>query len=493
MTLTKVSYSVIKGSIVNVLDYGADPTGVADSSSAFQNAVNANLGKQIHIPAGTYLFNTTVEMDVSGLGDPVSVCQFYGDGMTETIINNQTGGPAFFVTSGTGADFAYNFLLKDLSITSVGVDAGTIGVRMDGCRFATLDNVRIFNMASHGVYGVSTIGDFTDTAQIELRQCQIESCGGYGVYAKSDDGAIQYAWNMDECRIGLNTLGGVLYEGMTNAKIAYTGIYNNSGFGIRIKEGSGTFVTPKIIHIDHCEFDTNNGVQIDLARANSVKITSPYLIANVVSGYTFTKGIVVSAVSSSIVIEQATPRFATALTGLTVMEFASGCLDVVVRDTVYSGFSVLNGSMYVNNAPTEVTIDDTSNRISFETGTWTVQVKNLLNTVTSPTTVTGYYTISNNNIVATFRNLNNIDLSGFSASDALVVTLPVACKSVDVGSIGACLISDDTGSGTPVPVVTNGASTAQLVRLTTNNSVLVSNLTSGTSDIRFFTLSYLTN
>lgn len=41
MALTKVSYSMIQGAIFNVDDYGADPTGVTDSTSAIQAAITA--------------------------------------------------------------------------------------------------------------------------------------------------------------------------------------------------------------------------------------------------------------------------------------------------------------------------------------------------------------------------------------------------------------------------------------------------------------------
>lgn len=492
MALTKVSYSMINGALANVLDYGADPTGVADSSAAFQAAVNANFGKQIRIPAGTYRINSTIQMDVTGLGARTSVCQFYGDGMSKTIIDNQTSGPAFFVTSGTGADFALNFLLKDLSIISTGPSANTIGVRMDGCYFATLDNVGIFGMASHGVYGVSTIGDFTDTAQIELRQCKIESCGGYGVYAKSNTGAIQYAWNLYLCGIGLNNLGGILYEGMINAEVSYCGIYYNNNFGMRIAHGTGTPVTPKLIHIDHCEFDTNDGVQIDLPQANGVMITTPYLIANVVLSATFTKGIVVGAQCSNIVIEQASPRLDPSLTGLTVMQFDSGCLDIAVRDTNYSGYSVLNGQMYVNNAGSEVFIDDAASRLSHITGTWTVEVKNLTGTVTSATTKTGYYTRIGNVVTATFRNLDSIVTSGFAGSDIVVVTLPLPCKIADVGSSGSCVLTTYTGTDNIIPVVGSGSDTAIFMRQNSGTFLTASNLTTGVSSIKYFTLTYIT-
>ena len=52
MSLTKVSYSMIQGAVANVLDYGADPTGMADSTDAFTAALAT--GKKVWIPNGTY-------------------------------------------------------------------------------------------------------------------------------------------------------------------------------------------------------------------------------------------------------------------------------------------------------------------------------------------------------------------------------------------------------------------------------------------------------
>ena len=52
MSLTKVSYSMIEGAIANIIDYGADPTGVADSTAAIQAAINAS--KSVYIPPGTF-------------------------------------------------------------------------------------------------------------------------------------------------------------------------------------------------------------------------------------------------------------------------------------------------------------------------------------------------------------------------------------------------------------------------------------------------------
>jgi hypothetical protein len=69
MSLTKVSYSMITGALVNVLDFGADPTGVASSVAAFQAAIancQAN-NNTLFLPAGTYLIDAPVNTEAAPL------------------------------------------------------------------------------------------------------------------------------------------------------------------------------------------------------------------------------------------------------------------------------------------------------------------------------------------------------------------------------------------------------------------------------------------
>lgn len=65
MSLTKATFSMIDGAAINVLDYGADETGVADSSAAIQAAIDAasTNGKWVYVPAGTYnlIPNTVID------------------------------------------------------------------------------------------------------------------------------------------------------------------------------------------------------------------------------------------------------------------------------------------------------------------------------------------------------------------------------------------------------------------------------------------------
>ena len=84
MSLTKVSYSMIQGAYVNVLDYGADPTGVLDSWQAIQNAIDDSIygfsidqrnGNKnvVYLPAGVYKISDTLQLG-------------YGTGFTSVFV-----------------------------------------------------------------------------------------------------------------------------------------------------------------------------------------------------------------------------------------------------------------------------------------------------------------------------------------------------------------------------------------------------------------------
>jgi hypothetical protein len=61
MSLTKATYAMIDGAPVNVLDYGADPTGAVDSTTAIQNAINAAAAAGNKIVAqGTFRISSKV-------------------------------------------------------------------------------------------------------------------------------------------------------------------------------------------------------------------------------------------------------------------------------------------------------------------------------------------------------------------------------------------------------------------------------------------------
>lgn len=77
MALTKVSYSLINSAAANIVDFGADPTGVNDSSAAIVAAMNAS--DNVYVP-GNSVFKLS-----SNLAIPRDGITFYGDGKTSEI------------------------------------------------------------------------------------------------------------------------------------------------------------------------------------------------------------------------------------------------------------------------------------------------------------------------------------------------------------------------------------------------------------------------
>ena len=86
MALTKASYAMITGAYANVLDYGADSSGVNDSSAAFATAIAS--GNPVYIPPGTYLANITITtsgVKLIGAGRELTVVKNFGDSAVVTI------------------------------------------------------------------------------------------------------------------------------------------------------------------------------------------------------------------------------------------------------------------------------------------------------------------------------------------------------------------------------------------------------------------------
>jgi len=59
MSLTKAHNRMIESAPVNIVDFGADPTGVADSASAIQAALNT--GKNVFVPVGNFKIGSTLQ------------------------------------------------------------------------------------------------------------------------------------------------------------------------------------------------------------------------------------------------------------------------------------------------------------------------------------------------------------------------------------------------------------------------------------------------
>ncbi len=134
---------------VNVLDFGADPTGKRDSTDAIQNACRKN--RHVYFPAGIYLvtslsFGGSITLQGSGNNTTViktteltgNVFTFRGDGwhvadMKFDAVHNRTDGAYIFSTS--------NYA----SIRNVSFDRHYIGIDLDGSWTVDIENVIAFD------------------------------------------------------------------------------------------------------------------------------------------------------------------------------------------------------------------------------------------------------------------------------------------------------------------------------------------------------------
>ena len=200
MSLTKVSYSMITGSPVNVLDYGADLTGVADSTSAIQAAINA--GSSIFVPAGTYRITSTITLNAGSSlrGEGIEVTNFNStaSGFTFEKLNaNSTAviqGPQFsgFSLTTTGSGIRLNSATGGFTDTSASqaymsrsiisqcaVIGGSTGI---GIGFYKCFNCAISDCLIQGFQdGIDFIG--TDISRIESNR--IIGQWRYGIFDQS--------------------------------------------------------------------------------------------------------------------------------------------------------------------------------------------------------------------------------------------------------------------------------------------------------------------
>ncbi len=156
MSLTKATYSMIQGAVVNVLDFGADPTGVADSTTAIQAAINslaptssavspANAGGgTVYIPAGKFRITDTllIGYGITLMGDGAGGYPYLANNAQMSQIQVDFGvnvnkwaiDSATYVTA-TGLRVAYNAYVN-----------GNIGSDYNGLELVAIRGITVFQL-----------------------------------------------------------------------------------------------------------------------------------------------------------------------------------------------------------------------------------------------------------------------------------------------------------------------------------------------------------
>jgi len=136
---------------VSVTDFGAVGDGTTDNTTAFNNAIAT--GREVYVPAGTYLINATINNKtvIYGDGNTISIVMPYNTAiaaMTYTYAAMQTPSPGFW----TYHSEIHNLGFENSAMVGVGFTFGTTvpanyttnmelatNVKFYGCHFSGLD------------------------------------------------------------------------------------------------------------------------------------------------------------------------------------------------------------------------------------------------------------------------------------------------------------------------------------------------------------------
>jgi len=140
MALTKVTYSMIKGTPVNVLDYGAIADDTTDCAAAFGAALDAIIaagGGTLYIPTGIYRIKSKISKFLTAQQHIAIV----GDGKYVSTLDFSTANDLGIelISTTTSANFHPNIQIKQLGLITSRDNAGT-AIKITYTDALTLDN-----------------------------------------------------------------------------------------------------------------------------------------------------------------------------------------------------------------------------------------------------------------------------------------------------------------------------------------------------------------
>lgn len=163
MALTKVSYSMITGAPANVIDFGADPSGVSDSTTAIQAAINSLTSGLVLFPGGTYTVSDKLvlksNVSLTGNGATLTYTTPYEDDqgfLTDNNVAVENVNIEGLVFDGNGTWTSTSFANPYGGGNSVGFTNGQRGIRLDN---ASTKNIvvknNVFTGLEQGFYSVA--------------------------------------------------------------------------------------------------------------------------------------------------------------------------------------------------------------------------------------------------------------------------------------------------------------------------------------------------
>jgi len=260
--------------IVSVADFGADPTGVNDSLSAFV-AAKASIeatGKAgtVYIPNGTYKISGTIANDRSA-NAAVPVVSWKGAG-SDSVTINYTGAGTLFNTIGNTTSASFYGRFSGMTLLGTGL-ANTFAFVPTLCSFFHYQDLHIegFDFAH-----------FCQDIDHTLYEMMTVRFNKRGFFARENpvpvaNSTLPNQLTFVQCQFGSNSIYGMDIEGgaantFVGCQFEFNGTGGPGGWGVQVNNAA-LQGGPAII-MDGCYFESNNGTA-DLILTSTAPNSSP--------------------------------------------------------------------------------------------------------------------------------------------------------------------------------------------------------------------------
>ena len=252
---------------VSVVDFGADPTGVADSTTAFVNALAT--GKSVLIPDGHYLVTegaitiATNGQALRGTAETTYATGSYTGGGVLIECTTNAGQPVLAI----GANVTWPEIGNMAIIRSAApgtLVAGSSGIKCNGLtEYANIHNVIVNNCF---------IGfELQSTGYSYFRYCAAQNCTNAGVYISNTPGFNACQWQISQVISQGNGSSGFIVTsfatgGSTQVSMGnwdHVSTYANTGHGLQVSGVAGCPI--QSMRVDTSFFGQDNSDEIYLS------------------------------------------------------------------------------------------------------------------------------------------------------------------------------------------------------------------------------------
>ena len=463
MSLTKASYSMITGAFVNVLDYGADSTGVVDSTTAIQDAVDfaAPIGRTVFIPAGTYKIGAiTLPQQHGGI-------EIVGEAYDSmyNLENSIYRGTVLVSTLTTGniisCDGGVYYSNRGIRIRRLNIKSQTTGyaIYLNGAPEGTLiEDCCIYSGSASAGNGIGLVNCW---GHVVINRCLVTNKTVSGFNSK-----------------GLYLYNDIKAGGVNIQNSAFSGFYQNAYVGDRVYQASfrnvgletGVFGfwiegADSTVLLDTCHFEFNIDRSISLMKSQSFVAQNCSFYRNAETASTIKAEIYISGGGSDYngttqiqncqfmgIGTDVTSVYAVNTAFLAAIDISNNKFVGFGTNTkgIYVSGSDLQKVQAVNNAFFSVTTPyDPSTLNSYQEGTWAL-ADNSGASLTF-TSISANYTKIGRIVTAVTTFTFPSTASGLAAT----INLPFAASKISVGSC-----TSSSGSPVSLKILSDGSNLA---------------------------------